>query len=336
MAEVRRSLPTHQHNIHRKPLGFELVESLVTLGIISILLFVVLSTRSLVELQRNVVNQALARQLMVEESEALRNAQFTDLENRTSTQFIEVAYPNGNWAIQNPVNPRSTPNTYTVINVVGGSNPSRQVVPAGNLGDGIFDMAFRIHTGTPGTWKTGFYFRYHDELNHYLLRTSATTLELVRVVEGTSTTLWSSAQSFAVNTWYRLSVNVTGTTLTVSLDGIVQTSPAITDTTFNRGYFVLAAFDDARVDFDDIAFTGSGNLSWNFDSASERIGAIARGWERVGPLSLPSGSTSITITDAQSGFTDLKQISLSVSWQERGSSRSLSNTFYINQQSVAP
>ncbi|MFH1171891.1 MAG: hypothetical protein V1778_05160 [bacterium] len=315
--------------------GFTLLEMILTIGVVSMVLVVMAGVSNIVSLQQSSQYQAIARQLLVEEGEALRNASFSDLENRNMTAFIEVAYNNGRWGVENSGSARSLPNVYQVTGVSGAVNPSRQVVPAGALGDGVYTVPVRLGSASPAGWKAGFFFRYHDDQNYYLLQMSGTGLQMLRVLEGAPTVLWSIAQAFNKNTWYELTVTAIGSSFTVSLDGTVKTLTPISDTTFTNGQFVLGAFDGAIVDFDDISFAGAATLAWNFD-VNEAIGNPARGWRRIGPGDVPSGSTSVTIANTVVGFTDLKRVDLRVQWSERKATRSLANTFYLNQQSVAP
>jgi Tfp pilus assembly protein PilE len=315
--------------------GFTLLEGVVTIGIVAMLLIVILSVFNIIKLHRSAQYQAIARQLIIEESEALRNAGYNDLENRAATPFIEVAYNRGAWSIADPAGPRSAPHVYRCEAATGGANPSQQVVPLGWRGDGSYEAAFRALPTSPSGWKTGLYVRYHDERNYYLLRANTSALELLRVVEGVSTTVWSTAMTFSTNTWYRLTVAITGDAFTVSVDGTVKTGTPVTDPTFARGQFILGAFDGALVEFDDVSYSGAVSFSWDFDSG-ETVGSIARGWRRMGPTDLPSGATSMTITDAVTGYTDMKQISTTVSWYERGATRSLATTYYLNERNFQP
>ncbi|MFH1235523.1 MAG: hypothetical protein V1685_01120, partial [Parcubacteria group bacterium] len=87
--------------------GVGLIETVIAIGVVAILVLVVGGFGYTQKLQRHSQYLTLARQLLVEEVEALRSASFTDLGNRTATSFIEVGYNNGSWSIQNPASPRS-------------------------------------------------------------------------------------------------------------------------------------------------------------------------------------------------------------------------------------
>lgn len=316
--------------------GFTLLETIITIGVISLILIGILGVSALVNLQRSTRYRAIARNLLAEEGEALRAASFSDLENRSNTQFIEVAYPAGDWTVQAPGTPQSEPNVYQVGSATGAANPSRQVIPTGRIGDGAYETFIRVQASSDPAWKVGLYLRYHDALNHYLVRFSSTTIEFVKTVEGVPTTLGQTAIAFSPGTWYRMTVTVTGASFAVSIDGTERLTLTDPGSVFTQGNFVLAGFDGASAEFDDISFSGTASANWNFDGAENAVNEPAVGWRKTSPTDLPSGATAMTISDAQVSFTDLKRIVLSVSWAERGATRQLANTFYINELSVVP
>lgn len=321
--------------------GFEFVEILVSLGLLSILFIVLLAVQKVLTVQTNSYNKVVARQLLVEESEALRNASFANTlqpyTDKTST-FLDVAYSKGSWSVTTPLNPKSGARTYTVSGVTGVNDPSRAVVPAGRLGDGVYEASVRAQSASSDSWSAGFYFRYHDENNYYLLKVNGTTIALSKVVQGaTPVTIWTQAQTFAKNFWYQLKVIAIGSAIDVSVNGThLGGIPTATDTAFSTGQFALYAGNGGIIDFDDVQFTNTvpATLSWNFDGTSEVVGKPAYQWRSLSPADLPNGATSVTLTNAQAGFTDLKKAVLTVSWFERDATRTYTNTFYLNQQSV--
>lgn len=312
--------------------GFGLIESLVSIGIISLLIIVVGGYIVTQRLLRHSQFQTLARQLLVEEIEILRSSSFSDLGNRSDTLFIEVGYNIGTWAIQAPANPQSDPNVYTVFD----SDSSQQIVPVGKVGDAVLETYFRVRSESPAGWKIGMYFRYHDDQNYYLVTASATQLRLIKVVEGVETQLWTKAKTINKDVWYSFTINSTGGSFTVLLDGVNETGTPIEDYEFSQGYFALAGFNGLTADFDDVFVSNITTNFWSFPLATEQVGKIAEGWQRTSPESLPGGATSITITDLEPGYTDIKKVDISVSWLEGGNTKSLSNTVYINRLSVLP
>lgn len=321
--------------MHHKPLrGFTLVEIVITIGLVSVLFYVVFGTSNILQLQENGNFQTIARQLIVEEGEALRTASFSSLENRVGTPFIEVAYNKGEFLVQQSGNPYSPDNVLRASAAAGANNPSRLVVPTGKMADGGFHADFLVSASSPAGWKVGLYTHYHDDQNYYALLIQADQVSIVKRVESVDSTLWTYATSVPVDAWNDITFWSQNDTFNVTYGG--RSFPTfISDTTLYDGYNVLGAFDGASVDFDDVSLAGT-PTTWSFDGTGERYGQPPIGWRRAGPDLLPSGHTSVTITDAVQGFTDLKQAVLTVQWMERGQLRTLSSTININQQSVAP
>ncbi len=333
--------------------GFQILETVISLGIVSVLLTVLLAAQKSTQLQQNTYYRTVARQLIIEEYEALRSTSYATLTNRINQPFMDVAYHNGTWKVATPSAPCLAPvpcsggNALFVSEVSGDTNPSRAVVPAGWLGDGVYDLHFRSLAASSPDWKAGMHIRYRDDRNYYLLQATATTLSFTRVSSGTTIPLWSIDQSFASNTWYQLTVTAEGLGFTFALNGVekgeVTDAISLSDPPLTFGRLLLHAEDGAAAEFDDVQYTNTASspttLLWNFDSSNDQLGRLAYGWRRIGPNDLPSGTTSLTISSYVSGgttYTDLKTILLTVSWQERDATRSVTNTFYINKQSIAP
>lgn len=330
--------------------GFQILEIIIALGLISTLLIVIISSKKSTQLQQNTYYRTVARQLIVEEYEALRSASYATLTSYTGVaglSFLEVPYNTGTWAV-------STPNVvcascagggskaYTVTSAAGTNDPSRQVVPDGKLGDGTYETYFRVQNESPSGWKVGIYLRYHDYQDYYLVQVSATTLQMFKNIRGTTTALTPATTNITVNknVWYKLSVVATGSSFAVTIG---STTATYSDTTYTNGHFVLGAMGSATADFDDVSFTNAGSalspISWNFNAANNVIGDPAYQWRRTGPSTLPAGTTALAISDYVNGgtsYADMKTVVFTVSWQERNAARSVSNTFYINQQNSAP
>jgi len=304
--------------------GVGLIETVIAIGVVTILVIVVAGFSNTQRLQRHSQYLTLARQLLIEEVEALRSASFADLGNRTATSFIEVGYNSGNWSIQDPVNPRSSPYVYAAGSATGSANPSRQIVPVGRIGDATMELYFRARNESQASWRTGMYIRYHDTQNYYLISVSAAQITMVRVVEGVQTQLWTKAKAFSKDVWYSMRVTATGGAFTISINGSYETGAPINDNTFDQGLYALAALDGVTADFDDVFVSNITSNFWSFPAVTETVDQVASGWQRTGPEDLPSGSSSITITDLETGHSDIKEI------------QSLSNTIYINRLSVLP
>lgn len=330
--------------------GFQILEIIIALGLISTLLIVIISATKSTQLQQNTYDRTVARQMIVEEYEALRSASYATLTSYTGVSglsFLEVPYNTGIWATSTPSVACATcvgggGKAYTVTSAAGTNDPSRQVVPDGKLGDGTYETYFRVQNSAQPGWKVGLYFRYHDYQDYYLVQVSASTLQMLKNVRGTTTALTPTTTNITLynNVWYKLSVVATGSSFAVTIG---STTATYSDTTYTNGYFVLGAMGGATADFDDVTFTNAGSalspISWNFNAANNVIGYPAYQWRRVGPNTLPAATTALAISDYVNGgtaYADLKTVVFSVSWQERNATRSVSNTFFINQQNSAP
>jgi hypothetical protein len=101
---------------------------------------------------------------------------------------------------------------------------------------------------------------------YYLALRSNNTVELKKLVNGSSTTLASAGVPFTLNTWYTLSLEVSGNTLRGTVNG--GTALTATDTQFASGQVGVATFN-ASARFDDVVVTdGPGSSPSPSTSAS--------------------------------------------------------------------
>ena len=84
---------------------------------------------------------------------------------------------------------------------------------------------------------------------YYLALRSNNTVELKKLVGGSSTTLATATTSFATGAWYTLALQVSGTTLRGTVNGAAAVTA--TDSQFATGQIGVATFN-ASADFDDV------------------------------------------------------------------------------------
>ncbi|MCW6005250.1 DUF1080 domain-containing protein, partial [Micromonospora sp. CPCC 205371] len=87
---------------------------------------------------------------------------------------------------------------------------------------------------------------------YYLALRSNNTVELKKLVNGSSTTFATASVTFTLNTWYTLSLEVSGSTLRGTVNG--GTPLTATDTQFSSGQIGVATFN-ASARFDDVLVT---------------------------------------------------------------------------------
>src|SRR5581483_11725046 len=87
---------------------------------------------------------------------------------------------------------------------------------------------------------------------YYVALRSNNTVELKKLVNGSATTLATGSVTFTLNTWYTLSLQVSGSTLRATVNG--GSALTATDTQFASGQIGVATFN-ASARFDDVAVT---------------------------------------------------------------------------------
>ena len=98
--------------------------------------------------------------------------------------------------------------------------------------------------------------RFQDANNMYALALrSSNKVALIKIASGSNTALAQTAYSVALNTWYTLKLEVTGSTLRGYVNGILQV--AANDSTFAAGR-IGARTEYASANFDDFVVTTGG------------------------------------------------------------------------------
>jgi len=126
--------------------------------------------------------------------------------------------------------------------------------------------------------------RYKDPANHYyLLLRSNNALEVRKLVGGVKTTLASKSFSVAPGVWYKLKLEVVGSSLKAYVNDTLQLS--VTDSQLANGSVGVGAYN-AQVEFDDVTATAPGGtpppppgqtlFQDNFEDGSDN------GWTKTG------------------------------------------------------
>lgn len=317
--------------------AFGLVEVIVALGVVAVFIAIFVASTQNVTALRTARNRGVALNLVREELEAIRATPYADLTDRTNVSFMNVAYNRGSWAVTTDGSAPSQPNAYRVEAISGATGLSGvAVLPIGKRADATLESSVKVLTGAPGSWQAGVLFRVHDQQNYYWARFRSTDITLGKVVAGTSSTLFTKLQSFSTNVWYTLKIVTSGATINLYLNGTLLTSPAVSDSSFSSGWSTLAVWDGTPANFDDVKLTTSGTTTWNFDAASETVGASALGWKRSAPSDLPAATEKLTVADAISGQTGLKKVTARLEWKEGTVTKTVELTTYVGQGGISP
>jgi len=322
-----------QNNKKNSNNGYGLVESIVAIGIIAVFLTVFMSSFYFISFQKYIRNKGLAYNLAQEEIEALRRVSFTELTDRTGAQFINVAYNVGNLFVNSSAQAVSAPNVYELArpSTFTSGVTGLAILPGEDYDDFSFESNIKALTDSDNSWQAGLVFRYQDINNFYRVRIAANDLIVYKVLNGANTILYSKSQVFSKDTWYKIKVEASGSTLNVYLNDTLLTTTPVTDTAFSIGRLGLVGLNTVHAQYDDVKVITAQTTTWNFDSAGETIGEIAVGWQRFGINDLPSGVDKLTIENAETGYDDIKKITAKIEWQEQDNNKSVNIVTYISE-----
>lgn len=297
---------------------------LVTIGVIAVLLAVYAATLSSVVFQRRNGYRFQATNFVRQEMDAVRSIPYDDLVNQTDGAFLGLAYTRGPWQVREEA---TAPSASNVMELRSAASPTLNqetgllIVPTNYHDDFSFAASLRVLDASPTGWGAGLAFRYRDADNHYRYRLTAGGLAFDKVQHGTVTTLWSQSTPVSKGTWNDLAVTAVGATITLERNGM--TVATVTDDTFASGDIALTALNGARIQADDLSVSGGEAGDWDFDD--DAADTTPLDWQRFVYFDLPGGSGTTTVTDYD-GLTGIKQVTVTVSWNEFGTMKTVTGT----------
>lgn len=323
------------NHFHNK--GFTFIEILVGMTLLIALIIVVGSISNSFQIVHKVRLKQDAYLLLSEQLEVLRELPYTNLVDIVDEPFEGILYPKGSFTISTDT-AQSGNNSISATRHYNGDSTLTALTtpPIGNMAsNGTFTAYFRIPSSQPDPWQLGLLFRAQDERNTYTLTMSNSIMTFNKIVNGTTSTLFSSAQSLGKETWHKLELISSGADFTAKLNDILITPSAVTDTEFTTGYIGLGSFSNTNVYFDSISYDSENNLySWDFDEVDNEIQKEPLGWKRMSPYTFPSVTTAYTISDEEADDSSpLKNITATLSWND-GSDQSLSLETYVSQTGI--
>lgn len=338
-----------------------MLESLVTLFVVTIMIALLASIGSVRDANRKSALRSKAGALADEEVNALRRLDFSLLTNQTNGSFKNVQYNAGTWTIGtdnadlgSSATQHVAPGVLDVAAVSGfgaDSVSSRLLLPAGTYGDITLEAKWKVVS--PATnWSVGFLIRARDNNNGYRLRVAETDKDLdtgtagvqniilEKLVNGTPTKLSPALNAtLATGAWFTLKLTATGSSLTITLNGTDLAT--VTDATYTTGPVALAGWSGVRAEVDDVKTVAVGCSSatcWDLESLT----ALPAGWIRLGLNDLPDATPTtlddngvLTIASYPSvSSTDLKQATITVNWQHQGVTQSYTTTSLIGKSGL--
>ncbi|MBI5038085.1 MAG: hypothetical protein HZC01_05285 [Candidatus Kerfeldbacteria bacterium] len=301
--------------------GFSIIESVVTIGLTSILIILFGATYTATTTDRYLHHRSLAYIAAAEELEIIRNTDFDTLDTRTNAPFIGVAYTQGTWTVETLASPPSGTHVLTVVPNASYTPASQIFIPEFGYKNFDFSSSFMVNNSSGNGWSVYYFYRYQDPQNYYSLNITSTQAVLEKKVAGVTSQLGTTSHVFSKNSWYTLAASVTDGTFTITLDG----SPLVTGTDaqneLTKGKLGFGGNAQTRMYFDSVSITGLNTHSYNFDS--DTSGSLPDQWQRYGVPQLPSAAGLLTISHPDPLFDDLKAVTAQVTWSERGATKSV-------------
>lgn len=333
--------------------GSTLLDAVLGLFVLGFLIVLVGTFISAREVNRRVLFRAQAAALADEQLNALRRLDVTTLGNQTNVAFKNVLYNAGDWNVvaQNSIG-HTAPNALeltgsTITNAVSG----RLLFPDGVYADATLEAKWRLASDSPASASFGYLFRSSDSANGYRLRVARTATDLdsstggtqnvylERVINGMATRIDSRAATIAVDTWYSLRVTLSGSNISLHLDGTQLGSGPFQDTTFASGTAALLGWNGVHAYVDDVQTIATATQTWNFDADTE----LPAAWVRLSLNDLPN-STPNTFDDnglltlatfpIGSSTTTLKQATITIRWLANNTLQSYTTSGLLGRSGV--
>lgn len=294
----------------RNDAGFTLAETLITIGLATMLFATYFAILSGVIFLRRTHYEVQAAALLQEELESLRSVPYSTLTLRTNGNFLGIPVQRGAWTVQ-AIGGHTAMRLGTAQTAVI-EETGLMVVPGDYKEDFTFTAEVRIDSTSAAGWGAGLVFGYRDAENHYRLRYTSGGIALDRVLNGTKTTLWSQNVAHSTNTWYTLQVVAASNSFTLARNGVTLTT--VGDGSITSGDLGIIALNGAQTAFDAVSVTeDAATTSWDFNA--DVAGSVPTDWVRRSYKDLPTGTGTLTLSN-HLGDADLKSATARITWRD--------------------
>lgn len=298
--------------------GTSLIEALVTTAIVGIAVVILSGALLNIRLNRTTRLEAAAGFLAQSSIESIRALPYSQLTTQTDGAVRNILFQNGTWRVAAAAGAPTSPNVLTLTPNSGSGITSLAVVPIGSgFSNGTVAASLYVPTGSPASWQVGFLFRSQDREHSYVAWLSSTQVKVQKIAGVTTTDLYSLNEPHATNTWHTLSMTLTGSSMDIRVNGVLLNPTPFTDVTYTKGGVALVAYNGMGVSADSLSVTQGTTETWNFDTL-ETVGQTPIGWERFGPVDLPSGQALLTVAEVTGGQPDLLRVTAKVQWNVDG------------------
>jgi len=292
----------------------------------------------------------------------------TDCGTPSNCPARNVLYNAGDWSVAaDPSNApdHSVPNVLALEGTAGitGRPSGILQLPSGRYGDVTLTSAWfvaddSVSNDDPDSgWSVGYYVRAVDARTMYRLRigeyqasgvqtdydtalAGVQNVYLEKVLNGAVSKLASANMTIAKGGWHDIELAVTGTTpvvLTLTVDGNAVPVLTATDAVspIIAGSAALVGWNGVHAEIDDVQTAGPPTGTWNFDIPAAPT--MPAGWIRLGVNGLPDATPTVyddNVTVAIEPYPDgasttLKQVTVTVSWLQRGTTQTFSTSTLI-------
>lgn len=332
--------------------GFGLVDTVVSLFVIGFLVLIFANLLTVRNVNRRILLRTQAAAIANEELSALKRMDISTLANQTNGAFKGTLYNAGAWQVAaNGTAGHSAPNALELAgSSISGAVSGRLIFPAGAYGDGTLEAKWRLASDSPAAASFGYLFRSSDNANGYRLRVARTTTDLdgvtggdqnvflEKLVGGTATRIDSRAATISVDTWYTLKVVLSGSNISLYLDGNQLGSSPFSEATYASGSAALLGWSGAHAFVDDVQTITTGTQTWNFDANLN----LPTAWVRLGLNDLPNATPNVfddngTLTIAaypNTNSTSFKQATITINWSSGNGTDSFTTTALIGRSRI--
>ncbi|MFH0952103.1 MAG: prepilin-type N-terminal cleavage/methylation domain-containing protein [Patescibacteria group bacterium] len=313
----------------RKPsdqAGFGLIETLIAIGLTSILFLIIVSFLNASNLSRHAKFTVQATALAANEIEGLRNLDYNLLIDQTNAPFYTQLYTVGDW---NTVS--DTTRALSTGPAVGAGVTGLIKIPGDAQSVYTLEAKVKVLNSAPVGWRAGLAIKAKESNRYYRYVLRSNEILLEKVEPSGITVLSQTPYLISEDIWNTLKVIVSGNTFDLWL-GAVNIDSSVIDNSagWTSGDSGLITVGGPAVRFDDVKITNTvPETIIDEDFNAVDIGTRPESWQFLEPASLPSGSGTITIAD-YNGETNIKEVTATLTWQEVNNDRSVSLTSLIS------
>lgn len=285
--------------------GISLIEIIISIAIIGGTIAVFGSLLNIMRLNKTGTFYTNAYKIAQEELEAVRAISFEYLEVCTSSTFINTLYNNGSPGAESGA-----------IKIIGSqAQPGVALLPYNQMAD--FELETEIKSSALPQ-ESGLILRARDLENYYFFYITENKIAFDKIINGLPSNLYEQFQSFSPDTYYKLRANISGEQISLYLND--NPLGTINDSELSQGFTAIASQNSITYFDNTELIYNSQTYNWNFNSLTE--GELPEEWQRFGIEDLPNGFGTLTISEPY-GTPSIKQIDVSVSWHERGETKSI-------------